>query len=89
MLLVTGLKETKGIYILYPLQVIIVQDQVSYVYYALMISCLGHPWLAGHHDVKIPLDMIIYKLTRAYTCSSSLRKAALGVCILALEILIL
>ncbi|KAG5562052.1 hypothetical protein RHGRI_004934 [Rhododendron griersonianum] len=40
----------------------------------------GHPWLANYHDVKIPLDMIIYKLVTAYICSSSLRKAALGVC---------
>ncbi|KAI8532779.1 hypothetical protein RHMOL_Rhmol11G0240900 [Rhododendron molle] len=38
----------------------------------------GHPWLANYHDVKIPLDMIIYKLVKAYICSSSLRKAALG-----------
>lgn len=45
-----------------------------------LISCLGHPWLANYHDVKIPLDMIIYKLVKAYICSSSLRKAALGVC---------
>ncbi|KAL2534948.1 CDPK-related kinase 1 [Abeliophyllum distichum] len=41
-------------------------------------QALSHPWLAGHHDVKIPLDMIIYKLVKAYICSSSLRKAALG-----------
>lgn len=45
------------------------------------ISCLGHPWLAGHHDVKIPLDMIVYKLVKAYVYSSSLRKASLRVCI--------
>ncbi|GFP97008.1 CDPK-related kinase 7, partial [Phtheirospermum japonicum] len=41
-------------------------------------QALCHPWLAGHHDVKIPLDMIMYKLVKAYICSSSLRKAALG-----------
>ncbi|XP_042002535.1 CDPK-related kinase 1-like [Salvia splendens] len=41
-------------------------------------QALSHPWLAGHRDVKIPLDMIIYRLVRAYICSSSLRKAALG-----------
>ncbi|KAB1222182.1 CDPK-related kinase 1 [Morella rubra] len=40
--------------------------------------CLGHPWLASHHDVKIPLDMVVYKLVKAYVCSSSLRKSALG-----------
>lgn len=43
-------------------------------------SYLGHPWLAGHHDVKIPLDTIVYKLVKAYICSSSLRKTALKVC---------
>lgn len=31
-------------------------------------------------DVKIPFDMIIHKLVKAYICSSSLRKSALGVC---------
>ncbi|XP_058204861.1 CDPK-related kinase 1-like isoform X3 [Rhododendron vialii] len=41
-------------------------------------QALSHPWLANYHDVKIPLDMIIYKLVKAYICSSSLRKAALG-----------
>lgn len=41
-------------------------------------QALSHPWLAGHHDLKIPLDMIIFKLVKAYTCSSPLRKAALG-----------
>lgn len=45
----------------------------------LIILCLGHPWLANSHDVKIPSDMIVYKLIRAYISSSSLRKAALGV----------
>ncbi|KAK6151359.1 hypothetical protein DH2020_013994 [Rehmannia glutinosa] len=40
-------------------------------------QALSHPWLAGHQDVKIPLDMIIYKLVKAYICSSSLRKTAL------------
>uniref|UniRef100_A0A5B7B166 non-specific serine/threonine protein kinase n=1 Tax=Davidia involucrata TaxID=16924 RepID=A0A5B7B166_DAVIN len=41
-------------------------------------QALSHPWLANYHDVKIPLDMIIYKLVKAYICSSSLRKVALG-----------
>uniref|UniRef100_A0A164WP49 non-specific serine/threonine protein kinase n=1 Tax=Daucus carota subsp. sativus TaxID=79200 RepID=A0A164WP49_DAUCS len=41
-------------------------------------QALSHPWLANCHDVKIPLDMIIYKVVKAYICSSSLRKAALG-----------
>ncbi|KAJ4706675.1 CDPK-related kinase [Melia azedarach] len=41
-------------------------------------QALSHPWLANSHDVKIPSDMIVYKLIRAYISSSSLRKAALG-----------
>ncbi|CAI9765707.1 unnamed protein product [Fraxinus pennsylvanica] len=41
-------------------------------------QALSHPWLAGHHEVEIPLDMITYKLVKAYICSSSLRKEALG-----------
>ncbi|KAK4485626.1 hypothetical protein RD792_008269 [Penstemon davidsonii] len=41
-------------------------------------QALSHPWLAGHHDVKIPMDMITFKLIKAYICSSPLRKAALG-----------
>ncbi|XP_019165960.1 PREDICTED: CDPK-related kinase 1-like isoform X2 [Ipomoea nil] len=40
-------------------------------------QALSHPWLAGYHDVKIPLDLIIYKLVKVYIYSSSLRKAAL------------
>lgn len=45
---------------------------------------IGHPWLNGLQDVKIPLDMIAYKLVKAYICASSLRKAALGVCIISI-----
>ncbi|XP_028761495.1 CDPK-related kinase 7 [Neltuma alba] len=42
-------------------------------------QALCHPWLANHHDdMKIPLDVIIPKFVKAYTCSSSLRKSALG-----------
>ncbi|XP_020213159.1 CDPK-related kinase 7 [Cajanus cajan] len=42
-------------------------------------QALSHPWLANHSDdVKIPFDMIIHKLVKAYICSSSLRKSALG-----------
>ncbi|KAK4769182.1 hypothetical protein SAY86_027332 [Trapa natans] len=40
-------------------------------------QALSHPWLASHLDVKIPLDMIIYRLVKIYICSSSLRKSAL------------
>ncbi|KAE8674553.1 CDPK-related kinase 8 [Hibiscus syriacus] len=38
-----------------------------------------HPWLANCHDVKIPSDMIVCRLVKAYIGSSSLRKAALGI----------
>ncbi|KAJ7972122.1 CDPK-related kinase [Quillaja saponaria] len=41
-------------------------------------QALSHPWLGNHPDIKIPLDMITYKLVKAYICSSSLRKSALG-----------
>lgn len=41
-------------------------------------QALSHPWLANYHDMKIPLDMIVHKLVKAYICSSSLRKYALG-----------
>ncbi|XP_057549259.1 CDPK-related kinase 1-like [Amaranthus tricolor] len=42
-------------------------------------QALCHPWLSGYHPYnKIPQDMIVYRLVRAYICSSSLRKAALG-----------
>ncbi|KAK7278982.1 hypothetical protein RJT34_24023 [Clitoria ternatea] len=42
-------------------------------------QALSHPWLVNHHDdTMIPLDMIIHKLVKAYICSSSLRKSALG-----------
>ncbi|XP_022852365.1 CDPK-related kinase 7-like [Olea europaea var. sylvestris] len=41
------------------------------------VQALSHPWLASHHDVKVPVDMITYKLVRAYIYSSSLRKTAL------------
>jgi len=52
----------------------------SLAYYSLVL-CTGHPWLVNHHDdMRIPLDMIIHKLVKAYICSSSLRKSALRVC---------
>ncbi|KAL2326009.1 hypothetical protein Fmac_025067 [Flemingia macrophylla] len=42
-------------------------------------QALSHPWLVNHRDdMKIPLDMIIHKLVKAYICSSSLGKSALG-----------
>ncbi|XP_023543084.1 CDPK-related kinase 1-like [Cucurbita pepo subsp. pepo] len=39
-------------------------------------QALCHPWLTNHPHVKIPLDIIVYKLVRAYIYSSSLRKLA-------------
>ncbi|KAL6593986.1 hypothetical protein ACP70R_048887 [Stipagrostis hirtigluma subsp. patula] len=40
-------------------------------------QALCHPWICGTQEVKIYLDMIIYRLMRAYINSSSLRKSAL------------
>ncbi|KAF8063134.1 hypothetical protein N665_1184s0022 [Sinapis alba] len=40
-------------------------------------QALCHPWLVGSHEVKIPCDMIIYKLVKVYIMSTSLRKSAL------------
>ncbi|KAJ8763352.1 hypothetical protein K2173_002235 [Erythroxylum novogranatense] len=40
-------------------------------------QALSHPWLRDYHGVKIPLDILIFRITKAYMCSSSLRKAAL------------
>ncbi|WCJ33317.1 Calcium-dependent protein kinase (CDPK) family protein [Euphorbia peplus] len=41
-------------------------------------QALSHPWLATRQDVKIPLDMIVCKLVKAYISSTSLRKSALA-----------
>ncbi|KAK5803784.1 Calcium/calmodulin-dependent serine/threonine-protein kinase 1 [Gossypium arboreum] len=41
-------------------------------------QALSHPWLANCHDIKIPSDMIICRLVKAYIGSSTLRRAALG-----------
>ncbi|XP_038980672.1 CDPK-related kinase 7-like isoform X1 [Phoenix dactylifera] len=40
-------------------------------------QALGHPWLQHSQGIKIPMDIIVYRLTKAYICSSSLRKSAL------------
>ncbi|KAJ3698120.1 hypothetical protein LUZ61_001825 [Rhynchospora tenuis] len=40
-------------------------------------QALCHPWIRDGQEVKIPLDMMVYKLIRAYLSSSSLRKSAL------------
>lgn len=43
-------------------------------------SASGHPWIRNTHDVKVPLDILIFRLMKAYMRSSPLRKAALRVC---------
>ncbi|TYH44776.1 hypothetical protein ES332_D11G218300v1 [Gossypium tomentosum] len=40
-------------------------------------QALSHPWIKNYNDVKVPLDILIFKLLKAYLRSSSLRKAAL------------
>lgn len=42
----------------------------------------GHPWIQNHNDVKVPLDILVFRLMKAYMPSSTLRKAALKVCML-------
>jgi len=39
----------------------------------------GHPWIRNYNNVKVPLDILIFKLMKTYMRSSSLRKAALRV----------
>ncbi|MQL99259.1 hypothetical protein Taro_031993 [Colocasia esculenta] len=40
-------------------------------------QALSHPWIHDCQDVKVPLDMLVYRLAKAYICSSPLRKSAL------------
>ncbi|GMN37562.1 hypothetical protein TIFTF001_006910 [Ficus carica] len=40
-------------------------------------QALSHPWIRNYNDVKVPLDILIFRLMKAYLRSSSLRKAAL------------
>ncbi|XP_066392785.1 calcium/calmodulin-dependent serine/threonine-protein kinase 1-like [Miscanthus floridulus] len=40
-------------------------------------QALCHPWIRGTQEVNTNLDMIIYRLVRAYISSSSLRRSAL------------
>ncbi|KAI3446024.1 hypothetical protein Pfo_002689 [Paulownia fortunei] len=40
-------------------------------------QALCHPWLQNHNEVKLPLDILIFRLMKAYMRSSSLLKAAL------------
>ncbi|XWS58988.1 hypothetical protein CRYUN_Cryun08bG0081600 [Craigia yunnanensis] len=41
-------------------------------------QALSHPWLANNNEIKIPSDMIVCRLVKAYIGSSALRKTALG-----------
>ncbi|KAF9622678.1 hypothetical protein IFM89_032599 [Coptis chinensis] len=40
-------------------------------------QAISHPWIRNYSDVKVPLDILIFKLMKTYMRSSSLRKAAL------------
>ncbi|KAJ7967428.1 CDPK-related kinase [Quillaja saponaria] len=40
-------------------------------------QALSHPWIRNYNDAKVPLDILIFRLMKAYMRSSSLRKAAL------------
>ncbi|CAL0312795.1 unnamed protein product [Lupinus luteus] len=40
-------------------------------------QALGHPWIKNYNDVRVPLDILMLKLMKAYMHSSSLRKSAL------------
>ncbi|KAL6213458.1 hypothetical protein ACLB2K_012905 [Fragaria x ananassa] len=40
-------------------------------------QALSHPWMRNYNDVKVPLDILIFRLMKMYMRSSSLRKAAL------------
>lgn len=40
-------------------------------------QALSHPWIKNDNDKKVPVDILIAKLVKAYMRSSALRKAAL------------
>ncbi|KAB1207121.1 CDPK-related protein kinase [Morella rubra] len=40
-------------------------------------QALSHPWIRSYDGVTVPLDLLIFRLMKAYMRSSSLRKAAL------------
>ncbi|CAA7395779.1 unnamed protein product [Spirodela intermedia] len=40
-------------------------------------QALSHPWIRNYNDTKVPLDVLLFKLMKAYMRSSPLRKAAL------------
>lgn len=49
--------------------------------YLKKFSATGHPWIKNSNDYKVPLDILVFKLMKAYMRSSPLRKAALRVSI--------
>ncbi|KAA8536169.1 hypothetical protein F0562_028647 [Nyssa sinensis] len=50
---------------------------VSFFSTAYNLLFAGHPWIRNYNGVKVPLDILIFRLMKAYMRSSSLRKAAL------------
>eukprot|EP00252_Welwitschia_mirabilis_P021595 TRINITY_DN5577_c0_g1_i1.p1 TRINITY_DN5577_c0_g1~~TRINITY_DN5577_c0_g1_i1.p1 ORF type:complete len:577 (+),score=84.95 TRINITY_DN5577_c0_g1_i1:452-2182(+) len=40
-------------------------------------QALTHPWLRNSHNLKTPLDILVFRLVRSYLRASTLRKAAL------------
>ncbi|KAI6677887.1 hypothetical protein NL676_038683 [Syzygium grande] len=40
-------------------------------------QALSHPWIRNYNGVKVPLDVLIFRLMKVYMRSSSLRRAAL------------
>ncbi|XP_022858340.1 CDPK-related kinase 5-like isoform X1 [Olea europaea var. sylvestris] len=40
-------------------------------------QAMCHPWIKNSNDYKVPLDILVFKLMKAYMRSSPLRKAAL------------
>jgi hypothetical protein len=47
-------------------------------YGVLLFGVAAHPWIRSN-NVKIPLDIIVYRLVRAYLRATSMRRAALKV----------
>lgn len=60
------------IYLIFNQDMLIIVDLLSMLF-------TGHPWIGNYKDVKVPLDILIFRLMKAYMRSSSLRKAALRV----------
>ncbi|PRQ47906.1 putative protein kinase CAMK-CDPK family [Rosa chinensis] len=43
-----------------------------------LLSIADHLWLRNYNDLRVPLDILTFKLMKAYMHSSTLRKSALG-----------